>query len=92
MAQTVGVPGHEPVDRASRGPRLAIVRALFWAVCGSIVVLYLFFVALDALDPADNRTAAIAVLVLAVLWLAHAWRRLWSGLSGDPAARERRGF
>lgn len=75
-----------------RRARLATLRALFWALVGSAVVLYLFFVALDAIDPADAPVVSYLVLALAVLWLAHAWRRLLRGGGGSHADRERRGF
>jgi hypothetical protein len=49
----------------------------FWAVCGTIVVLFIFFAALGAVEPDDAIELTIVVLALAVLWLAHAWRGLW---------------
>lgn len=82
--------GRREDDR--RRARLATLRAAFWALVGSVVVLYLFFVALDALDPADAPLVAYVVLGLAVLWLAHAWRRLLTGGAASHADRERRGF
>lgn len=78
----------EEVKRA----RFATLRAAFWALIGSVVVLYLFFVALDAINPSQTRALSIVVLVLAVLWLAHAWRRLFLGGDGSRPDRERRGF
>lgn len=73
--------------RGSSGPFAA-----FWAIIGSIVVIYLFFVALGGVDPGDAEVATIIVLVLAVLWLGHAWRRLLKGGSSPIGDRERRGF
>jgi hypothetical protein len=49
----------------------------FWAGCATIVVLFIFFAALGAVEPDDAIELTIAVLALAVLWLAHAWRGLW---------------
>jgi len=57
------------------------------------VVLCAFFLALGGVDPGEARAATIAVAALAVLWLAHAWRRIWAGESLDRREdRERRGF
>ena len=77
-------------DRRFR--RVGTIWAGFWALVGSVVVLYLFFVAIGGVDPDDARAASIVVLVLAVLWLAHAWRRLWTGGYSSRGDRERRGF
>ena len=62
------------------------------ALCGALVVLYLFFVAVGGVDPTDNQGWTIAALVLAVLWLAYSWRRLWAGGASPSSDRERRGF
>jgi hypothetical protein len=65
----------------------------FWAVVGGIVVLYIFFAALGGIDPAEATASTIIVLVLAVGWLAHSWRRLWSDENlSNRMDRERRGF
>ena len=64
----------------------------FWALVGALVVLYLFFVAVGGVDPDADSVWTIAALVLAVLWLAHSWRRLWFGGSSPRHDRERRGF
>jgi hypothetical protein len=56
--------------------RTALAHA-FWAACGTIVVLFIFFAALGAVEPGDAIGLTIAVLALAVLWLAHEWRGLW---------------
>jgi hypothetical protein len=58
-------------------PRLDVLAHAFWAACGTIVVLFIFFAALGAVEPGDAIALTIAVLALAVLWLAHAWRGLW---------------
>jgi membrane protein YdbS with pleckstrin-like domain len=75
-----------------RRTRLNIAIALFWAMLGSAVVLYLFFAVVGTVDPSENKAAAIVVLVLAVIWLAHAWRRLYAGGFVSRPDRERRGF
>lgn len=84
-------PGRRAEDRA-RPPRLSTTRAFVWAFIGSIVVLYLFFVAIGGVDPEEARAATIVILVLALAWLAHSWRRLWAGGFVSRPDRERRGF
>jgi hypothetical protein len=63
-----------------------------WAVIGAAVVLFLFFAALGTVDLGDSKAATIVVAVLAALWLAHSWRRLWAGGFSAQSDRERRGF
>ncbi|HEV2873583.1 MAG TPA: hypothetical protein VGW14_00425 [Thermoleophilaceae bacterium] len=58
-------------------PVLESVGHAFWALCGAIVVLFIFFAALGAVEPDETLELTIVVLALAVLWLAHAWRGLW---------------
>ena len=65
---------------------------ILMAVCGGLVVLYLFFIAVGGVDPTEDKGWTIAALVLAALWLAYSWRRLWSGGASPTADRERRGF
>ena len=71
--------------------RFAIVPAI-WAILGAAVVAYLFFLVLGNVKPSDAPAASIAACVLAVIWLAHAWRRVFVGSRSDPSDRERRGF
>ena len=86
-----GTGGRRADDRRRAG--LSTAWAAAWAIAGAIVVLYLFFVVLDALDPDDAPAASIAVLVLAVAWLVHAWRRLLAPRGHvSHLDRERRGF
>jgi hypothetical protein len=68
------------------------IGAAFWAVVGALVVLYLFFLALGAVDPDSAPVATLVALGLAVAWLAHSWQRLWRGSSSPHTDRERRGF
>jgi hypothetical protein len=70
----------------------ANVKAAVWAVCGGLVIAYLFFVAIGGVDPVTARTASFVVIGLAALWLAHAWRGLVHGGGSNRADRERRGF
>jgi hypothetical protein len=56
---------------------LDAISHVFWAVCGAIVLAFIFFAALGAVEPDEAIELTIVVLALAVLWLAHAWRDLW---------------
>ena len=81
-------PGRRAADYEGRATPLTF----FWAACGALVVLYLFFVAVGGVKPSDDPEWAIAALVLGLLWLAHSWKRLWSGGASPALDRERRGF
>jgi len=83
-------PGRRAEDK--KQARWYNLQAAFWAVIGAIVVLYLFFVALGGVDPDEAPAATIVIAVLALMWLAHAWRRIWAGGYSSSADRERRGF
>ena len=65
----------DPRRAEDRRDRLTTAQPLFWVVVGSVVVLFLFFMALDTFDPGDAPAATVVVAVLALLWLAHSWRR-----------------
>jgi membrane protein implicated in regulation of membrane protease activity len=73
-----------------------IVREAFWVIALGLIACYAFFVALGAYAPGDVAGISIAVGVLVVLWVAHAWAQSHRRADGrDPrltAARERRGF
>jgi hypothetical protein len=71
---------------------VANVKAALWAVCGGVVIAYLFFVAIGGVNPLTATTASLVVLGLAALWLAHAGRGLIRGGASSRADRERRGF
>ena len=49
-------------------------------------------VVVGAVEPDPGSGWTIAALVLAVIWLVHSWRRLWSGGTSPRPDRERRGF
>lgn len=71
--------------------RFAVVPA-FWAILGAAVVAYLFFMVLGNVKPGDAPVPSAIALGLAVLWLAHAWRRVFIGSRSPARDRERRGF
>ena len=85
-----GAPGRraEDIQRA----RLHTAWAAFWAILGALVVLYLFLLAIGGINPDNARGLSIAALVVGVIWIAHAWRRLWGGGFSSRPDRERRGF
>ena len=74
---------------------LATLSETFWILVLSVVVLFAFFVALGAFSPGEVAGLTVAVIVLALLWIAHA---VWDSRHRDPhdpaiiRARERRGF
>jgi hypothetical protein len=68
---------HLPHLEPDAHPVLHTLAHAFWALCGTIVVLFIFFAALGAVEPEEAVELTVVVLALAVLWLAHAWRELW---------------
>jgi Flp pilus assembly protein TadB len=75
-----------------RAARARTVAAAAWAMLGALILLYLFFVAIGGIAPSDATGATIVVGVLAIVWLAHAWRRMAAGGTASQGDRERRGF
>lgn len=67
--------------------------AFLWALIAAAIVLYIFFAAFGGFDPSEAKTTSVVVAALAVLWLVHAWKRLFSTQnSSPPSDRERRGY
>ena len=86
--------GYEPRGvrvSTSHGRRQNLIAAI-WALTGALVVVYLFFMVLSDKKPGDAPVVSIIALVLAVIWLAHSWQRLYAGGAISPPDRERRGF
>jgi hypothetical protein len=74
-------------------PRLRTARIGAWTLCGGLVGLYIFFVVLGGVSPSEAKTATVVVVVLALMWLVHSWRRIWAEGNVSPHRdRERRGF
>jgi len=64
------------------------------AICGGLVVVFLFFAAIGAFRFRDAAAATLVTIVMATVWLAGYWYRHRSiGPRGpSPVDRERRGF
>lgn len=88
-----------PPNRRSPSPLhevARVVREAFWVIALGVIAAYAFFVLLGAYSPGDVAGVSIAVGVLVLLWIVHAWAQSHRRAEGrDPrltAARERRGF
>jgi fatty acid desaturase len=88
-----------PPTRRSTSPLATlarIVREAFWVIALGLIACYAFFVALGAWRPGDVVGVSVAVGVLVVLWIVHAWAQSHRRAEGRDrrltAARERRGF
>jgi uncharacterized membrane protein (DUF485 family) len=73
----------------------AVMTESFWVLLVSLVALFAFLLALGAYSPGDVVGLTIVMVVLLVLWIAHAVWVTRRADKRDPraiAARERRGF
>ena len=73
----------------------AVMSESFWVLLVSLVALFAFLLALGAYSPGDVLGLTIVMVVLLVLWIAHAVWVTRRADKRDPraiAARERRGF
>ena len=73
----------------------AVMRESFWILLISLVALFVFLLALGAYSPGEVAGLTIVMVVLFVLWAAHAVWATRRAEKRDPraiAARERRGF
>jgi hypothetical protein len=93
--------GERRRDRRGYGPRryedrerylrLAVAAAL--AICGGLVVVYVFFWAFGAFSLGEAAAATTVVIILGLLWLGGVWYRIRSGAFFITRRdRERRGF
>lgn len=80
--------GRRATDYQGRFSLMTFVPAL----CGALVIVYLFFVAVSGSEVAEEPGWAIGALVLALVWFVFSWRRLLSGGASPAGDRERRGF
>ena len=73
----------------------AVMRESFWVLLISLVALFVFLLALGAYAPGEVLGLTIVMVVLCVIWAAHATWVTRRADKRDPraiAARERRGF
>ena len=84
--------GERRAEDRSRYIRTAVAAAV--AICGGLVVVYIFFGIVGSMNFRSAAIASVSAVVLAVVWLAGYWfRHRGAGPRGpDPGARERRGF
>ena len=79
-----------------RGRLSRLIIDAFWVAVIGVIAVYVFFVAIGGIKPADAIGLSIVIGVLVVLALAHAWAQNHrKGAERDRrliAARERRGF
>ena len=81
--------------RQRRSGPLGTLAETFWILVLAVVVLFAFFAVLGAFSPGQVAGLTLAMVVLAVLWVAHA---VWASRHRNPhdraaiRARERRGF
>jgi hypothetical protein len=74
---------------------LGTLSETFWILALAFIVLFWFFVVLGAFSPGDVIVLTLAVVILTLVWIAHA---VWDSRRRDPhdraivRARERRGF
>ena len=78
---------------ADRAERMREMAAFAIALCGGLVVLYVFFVAIGTVDIGEATVTTVAVILLAIIWLIAFWRRMkTNALVVQRPDRERRGF
>jgi cell division protein FtsW (lipid II flippase) len=84
-----------PAEEETSRDRLRRIAAGFWPLAIGLVALYLFLLALGAIDPDEATGLTIGAIGLVVLLVAHVAMRVYS--SDEPTLaqrsdRERRGF
>jgi ABC-type transport system involved in cytochrome bd biosynthesis fused ATPase/permease subunit len=77
---------------ADRTERLGEMAAFAIALCGGLVVLYVFFVVIGAIDLGNAAAATGAAIVLALIWLVAYRYRMRAAQVTQRPDRERRGF
>ena len=82
-----------PRRAEDRRQRLRDMGALLFAVCGGLVVIYVFFALFGAFSPGDAVAASLVALGLGLVWFLGYWQRLRTGAARiQREDRERRGF
>jgi cbb3-type cytochrome oxidase subunit 3 len=76
-----------------RERRLRTAAAAAMAICGGLVVVYIFFWAFGAFSLGQAVAATVVVIVLSLIWLGGVYYRLRTGAKFvTRRERERRGF
>ena len=79
-----------------RGRLSRLIIDAFWVAVIGVIAVFVFFVAIGGINPADTVGLSIFIGVLVVIALAHAWaqnhRKTTERDRRLVAARERRGF
>jgi ABC-type transport system involved in cytochrome bd biosynthesis fused ATPase/permease subunit len=76
-----------------RDQRLRTAAAAALAICGGLVVVYIFFWAFGAFSLGDAAAATAVVVILGLLWLGGVYYRVRTGAKFITRRdRERRGF
>ena len=76
-----------------RYQRFREIAATLVAFCGGLVVMFLFFAAIGAVNLGDAVGFTAAAIGLTLVWLLAAWQRARTGASFVTRPdRERRGF
>ena len=82
-----------PRRKEDRQARISELAAFGFAICGGLVVIYVFFALIGAVDPLQAVVASVVALVLALVWLVGYWQRQRSGGRNlSRGERQRRGF
>jgi hypothetical protein len=76
-----------------RYQRFRDIAATLVAFCGGLVVMFLFFAAIGAVNLGDAIGFTIAAIALTAIWLLGVWQRARTGAAFVTRPdRERRGF
>jgi hypothetical protein len=76
-----------------RYQRFRDIAATLIAFCGGLVVMFLFFAAIGAVNLGDAVGFTVAAIALTAVWILGAWQRARSGAAFVTRPdRERRGF
>lgn len=65
-------------QRGGPHPVFDALRALAWPIAGATVLAYIAIAAAGGIEPGEAELVTVVVCLLAVVWTAHAWRRLWN--------------
>jgi hypothetical protein len=99
LDQQHGMPEQDRERRAyvrredDHGSIVPLVISVLVTVCGGLAALFLFFAAMDAIDPGDAVVATVIAIVFGLVWFAGFWYRHKTHAGRNQwRDRERRGF